>query len=162
MVFWESITIFGDLRFWIGAALTALILLFAVPKKHRKYIAWFVFLVLPAVTISYAIGYVLKLIFRIPRPCVGLSTCPSGFSFPSGHATVIFAASSVLMFHYKNKKLGVFFLILSVLVAVSRVMLGVHRVEDIIAGAIIGLTVGVLVQKIYKNYHNKIKHVIAY
>jgi len=161
-MFWELITIFGDLQFWVGAALTALILLFAVPKKHRKYMAWLVFLVLPAVTTGYVIGYVLKLIFRIPRPCVGLSTCPGGFSFPSGHATVIFAAASVLMFHYKNKKLGVFFLILSVLVATSRVMLGFHRVEDVLVGSIIGIIVGIFIQKAYKNYHNKIKRVIAY
>lgn len=160
MVFWESITIFGDVQFWVGAALTALIILFAVPKKHRKYVAWFVFLVLPAVTIGYAIDYVLKLIFRIPRPCVGLSTCPSGFSFPSGHATVIFAVTSVLMFHYKNKRLGVFFLILSFLVAISRVMLGVHRVEDVLVGSIIGIIVGIFVQKAYRNYHTEIEHII--
>ena len=160
MVFWESITILGDLEFWVGAGVIALILFFVVPKKYRKHVVWFVFLVLPAVMISYGIGYILKIIFRIPRPCVGLATCPDGFSFPSGHATVIFAATSVLMFHYKDKKLGAFFLILSVLVAVSRVMLGVHRVEDIVAGSIIGMITGVLVQKIYENYQTKIERMI--
>ena len=159
-MFWELVTIFGDMQFWVGAALTSLILLFTIPKKHRKHIAWFVFLVLPAVTIGYGIGYALKSIFKTPRPCVGLATCLSGYSFPSLHATVIFAAASVLTFHYKDKRLGVFFLILSVLVAVSRVMLGVHRVEDIIVGSIIGIIVGVLVQKAYKNYQSEIKDII--
>lgn len=157
---WQFLTIFGDMQFWVGAALTSLILLFAIPKKHRKYVAWFVFLVLPAVTIGYGIGHVLKSIFRIPRPCVGLSTCPIGFSFPSGHATVIFAAAAVLTFHYRDKRLGVFFLILSILVATSRVMLGVHRIEDIFVGSIIGILVGIFVQKAYKNYHSEIKHII--
>ena len=67
MVFWELITIFGDEQFWVGAGLTALILFFAVPKTHRKHIAWFIFLVLPTVSIGYGIGHVLKLIFKIPR-----------------------------------------------------------------------------------------------
>jgi undecaprenyl-diphosphatase len=160
MLFWEWITVFGDAQFWVGGGLTALILFFAVPKRHRKYIAWFIFLVLPAVSIGYGVGHILKLVFEIPRPCIGLSTCPTGFSFPSLHATVIFAASSVLIFHYKDKRLDVFFLILSVLVAVSRVMLGFHRIEDIIAGSIIGIVVGVLVQRVYENYHSEIKQMI--
>lgn len=161
MWFWETITIFGDVQFWVGAALTALILLFAIPKKHRKYIAWFVFLVLPAVIISYGVGQVLKLIFKIPRPCIDLSSCPGGFSFPSQHATVIFAATTVLAFYCRNKKLGILFLILSILVAISRLMLGFHRVEDVFVGSIIGMIVGVLVQKAYRNYHTEIKHIIA-
>lgn len=159
-MFWETITIFGDVQFWVGAALTSLILLFAIPKKHRKYIAWFIFLVLPAVTIGYGTGYLLKSVFKIPRPCVGLSSCISGFSFPSLHVTVIFAVSSVLILHYKDKNLSVFFLVLSFLVAISRVVLGFHRIEDVLAGAIIGIVIGMLVQKAYKNYHSEISHII--
>ncbi len=154
-MFWEFITIFGGLQFWAGATLVALILFFVAPKKHRKYITWFVLLVLPAVIIGYGISYVLKIIFGIPRPCIGLPTCPTGFSFPSGHATVIFAATSVLMFHYKNKKLGIVFLILTGLVATSRVALGFHRIEDVFAGAIIGIVVGTFVEKVYKRYQKK-------
>jgi len=157
----EIITVFGGVEFWVGAALVSLIFLFTIPKKTRKNIAWFVFLTLPAVIMSYAVIYVMKTYFKIPRPCLGLTTCPSTYSFPSGHAAVIFAAMTTLAFHYKSKRLGLILFIFGGLVALSRLMLGVHAIEDVIVGSIIGIIIGIIVQKANENYQKEIKEIIS-
>jgi undecaprenyl-diphosphatase len=161
MNFWEFISIFGDVQFWVGAALTSLLFLFAVPKKTRKNIVWFVFLVLPAVIISYSITFGLKNFLKTPRPCFGVDACPISYSFPSGHATVIFAAMTTLSLHYKNRKLTVLSMFFGLLVSVSRVMLGVHEPLDVIAGSIIGIVSGFLVYRAYENYQKEIKGIIS-
>lgn len=151
-ILWKGLTMFGDLQFWIGAATTALILYFGVPKRLKKYIAWFVFLVLPSVTISYATTHALKLIFKVPRPCHGLPLCPTSYSFPSGHAAVIFAAMTTMVFHYKDKKLALILFLFASLVALSRIMLNVHYPVDIVVGSFIGITIGLLVGNAYGSY----------
>lgn len=154
-MFWEFITIFGSVTFWASAGVIALIFSFLMPKKSKKYVLWFIFLTLPAVLISYTVTDTLKTFFQIPRPCFGLLYCPEGYSFPSNHATVVFAATIALALHYKDKRLGVILIAIAILTSLSRVMLGVHRFEDIIFGSIIGIVFGILIQKIYKNYFIK-------
>lgn len=161
MVFWQFLTMFGDVQFWVGAALVSLVFLFAIPKRGRKHISWFIFLVLPAVLMSYMISYGLKIFFEIPRPCVGLPFCPITYSFPSGHATVISAAMVTLSLHYKNKQLRIILLIFGVLVILSRLMMGVHNIEDVVVGSLIGVVIGVLVQRANKNYQRGIKEIVS-
>lgn len=161
MMFWQALSIFGDLQFWIGAALVSLVFLFTIPKKARKHVAWFTFLILPSVMMSYMITYGLKIFFKVPRPCLGLSFCPTTYSFPSGHATVVFAAITTLALYYKDKRLAMFLFVFAVLSAFSRLMLSVHNPEDVIVGSVIGIVVGVLVQKAYDNYQKEIREIIS-
>jgi len=158
MNFWEIITMFGDLKFWIAASIMNLIVCMNIPRKLRKYLVWFVFLVLPSVVISYSITSFLKLIFKVPRPCFSLNGCPQTFSFPSGHATVAFAALTVIALYYKNKKIALFLLLFACLVSYSRVVLNVHYFEDIVAGSFIGIATAVTVWKTYEstNFFNRL------
>ena len=158
-LFWEFITILGDLRFWIGAAGAALLLYIIIPKKVKGYLGWFIFGILPAVVISRGIVEVIKIVAQIPRPCLGLE-CPDGYSFPSGHAAVIFSAMTIAILYSKRKKLKVGFSILAVLVAISRVVLGTHRIEDILVGSVIGIITGYLIYRNYHNIHNLAKKII--
>jgi len=160
MIFWQFLSIFGDIQFWVGTAIISIFFLFTIPKKARKHIAWFVFLVLPAVIISSSITLGLKDFFRISRPCLGSQICPTTYSFPSGHATVIFAAMTSLSLHYKNKKLTLLFMFFAFFVTISRLMLGVHTIEDLIIGSVIGLATGILVEKTYENYQKEIGQII--
>lgn len=61
-------------------------------------------------------------------------------SFPSDHATMLFALAFSFKF-YGYKKLGNILLIMAVLVSFGRVWVGVHFPFDVIAGALLGLFV---------------------
>lgn len=60
------------------------------------------------------------------------------YSFPSGHTGSSFA-SAVVCFLELPKKYGIPILILAILIACSRLYLGVHYPTDVIAGVIIGI-----------------------
>jgi undecaprenyl-diphosphatase len=156
---WQIFSIFGSVTFWLGAALGAIIIYVFLPKETKKYAAWYIFGALPAVVISWIIVTSLKNLFQIPRPCIGFE-CPAGYSFPSGHAAVIFAAMTVATIHSKSRKLDAIFICLAVLVALSRFFLGYHRIEDVIVGSAIGWLVGYLIYKNYENILRKVKLIL--
>ena len=62
-------------------------------------------------------------------------------SFPSGHAVFFFALSTALVLY--NKKLGVFLFTSSVLMSLARVTAGLHWPSDVLAGASLGIIIGV-------------------
>ena len=82
----------------------------------------------------------------------------SDFSFPSGHTLASFEAATVLMI--RDKRFGIPALILAILIALSRLYLYVHYPTDVLAGALLGVFIGIfacfLVDKIYKRFERKI------
>jgi undecaprenyl-diphosphatase len=76
-----------------------------------------------------------------PEPIVHL---PPTHSFPSGHATVSFACATVLALAVP--RLAWLLFLLAGLIAFSRVYVGVHYPGDVLAGAILGVALGVLVR----------------
>lgn len=157
--FWEIFTIFGDIQYWVGLTVAALIIYHVLPQKARKKIAWFIFALLPAVILSYQITNLAKDFFKVPRPCFGLEYCPSGYSFPSGHATIIFAFASVVAFATRRKELIIPSFILAVLVSASRVYLNFHTFVDVLAGALVGTISGYLVYRVYHAYHKSLEKI---
>lgn len=124
---------------WIAMGLGLLFF----PKTRRIGL-----LLLIALFFAHLIGSVLlKNLFARPRPCVTfpdiplLIPRPSGFSFPSGHASSSFAGAAVLFFA-AGKKMGIPALAAASLIAFSRVYLFVHYPTDILAGAFLGLLTG--------------------
>ena len=84
----------------------------------------------------------LKRIFHRRRPCVFEPHCwatllpPDQFSFPSGHTITAFAVAVSLAHFYPSLAMGLLFCALSV--AASRILLGMHFLSDVVAGAAIG------------------------
>jgi len=69
-------------------------------------------------------------------------------SFPSGHATTSFAVATVVCWcHGKGQKgtWAVWTLVWAVLVALSRIYVGVHYPSDVVAAGLLGLATGSLV-----------------
>lgn len=82
------------------------------------------------------------------RPCSVEPHCwatllpPDQFSFPSGHTMTAFAITVAFTQFYPSLAFGLMFCALSI--AISRVMLGMHFLSDVVAGAILGATLGYL------------------
>jgi undecaprenyl-diphosphatase len=76
------------------------------------------------------------------RPCAFEPHCwasllpPDQFSFPSGHTITAFAVAVSLSRFYPELAIGLLFCALSV--AASRILLGMHFLSDVLAGAAIG------------------------
>lgn len=129
-----------------------LILLWFLVKREQKalgfsfagaLISWFVITksIIPAIW------------FR-PRPDLGLIGAKEIFfhrpdySFPSDHATALFALTFGLYF-FGYKKAANWFLLYSVIVCFARVVIGVHFPLDIVAGALCGL-IGALIIDVFR------------
>ena len=78
----------------------------------------------------------------------------SDFSFPSGHSASSFA-SAVVLFKRLPKRYGIPILILAVLIAFSRIYMGVHYPTDILAGILIGSIVALLIVYVNKRIEKK-------
>ena len=137
-----TLTNLGDAGIiWI---IIAIILLFI--KKTRKC----GILMIISMILGLIIGNgILKNLIQRQRPCwidtniLLLIPNPTDFSFPSGHTLASFEASIMILLH--SKKWGIPALILSILLAFSRMYLFVHFPTDILGGAILGTTISILV-----------------
>jgi membrane-associated phospholipid phosphatase len=90
----------------------------------------------------------------VDRPVDGDFNGPLGFfsssnndSFPSGHSAMSFAAATIFAHETKNVWLGYSAYAMAATVSYSRVYVEKHWASDVIAGAVLGYSVGVLVEK---------------
>jgi undecaprenyl-diphosphatase len=103
-------------------------------------------LLIPTIVLSDQLNSTwLKFIIDRPRPCHELMNvhllvgCGSGYSFPSSHAVNNFAGALILSYFVPRWTWA--FFTYAVIVALSRVYVGVHYPSDVIAGAVIGLAI---------------------
>jgi undecaprenyl-diphosphatase len=78
---------------------------------------------------------------RFPEP-PALVSLPHSSSFPSGHAATSFACATVLS--VLAPRLAPAFVVLACAIAYSRVYVGVHYPFDVVAGAVLGVVVGLV------------------
>lgn len=63
------------------------------------------------------------------------------YSFPSGHTTTAFAMAGFIMLTFSSLSLRLSVMILAVLAGMSRISVGAHWPEDVLAGAALGLLI---------------------
>lgn len=66
---------------------------------------------------------------------------------PSGHSAIAFAIWAIITYCMPSTLLSVLVLILAVFIAQSRIRPGLHSVWEVIAGALVGLTISILILK---------------
>jgi undecaprenyl-diphosphatase len=106
--------------------------------------AWLICALLAPVAI--ALNYLIKLIVKRPRPMLEglppLGGAPSSLSFPSAHATSAFAVATAMT---RVEPLGALAFVLAFALALGRPYLGMHYPSDVLAGAILGVALGLIV-----------------
>lgn len=104
--------------------------------------------VILAPSLSFILVSVFRNVINAPRPYEVKDTVPiinkdtQGKSFPSRHVFSVFVIASTL--YFINNPLGLILIGMGCVLAVLRVLGGVHYPRDVIAGAIIGIVSGIL------------------
>lgn len=111
-------------------------------KWKNMFIFW------SSVILSFIFATLFKFVFMRVRPDVLSLVVETSYSFPSRHTAVLFAFLPIL---FQEKK-GVWVFILALVIAYSRIYLGVHYLGDILGGVILGLIIGYLVIFLEKKY----------
>lgn len=154
--FMKAVTFLGN----GGWFFIALGILLAVYPKTRTY----GFLVLAALAVDAVIlNLGLKNLVQRARPydqfadLVPLVGQLKDFSFPSGHSGCAFAAAGVLCLALPEGKKGFGWgmLVLAVIIAWSRLYVGVHFPTDVLAGAAIGFLSALFVVYLYRRQEKK-------
>ncbi|HEX7244712.1 MAG TPA: phosphatase PAP2 family protein [Solirubrobacterales bacterium] len=124
----------------VWVALGAVLAIF--DSSHRE--AWVICAFLGPIAI--ALNYVIKLIVKRPRPVLEglppLGGAPSSLSFPSAHATSSFAVATAMT---RVEPLGALAFLLAIALSLGRPYLGMHYPSDVLAGALLGVALGLLV-----------------
>ena len=126
-----------------GAVWFALgVVLAIVDRSNRE--AWLICAALGPIAIG--LNYVVKAIVRRPRPVLEglppLGGAPSSLSFPSAHATSSFAVATAMT---RVEPLAALAFLLAFALALGRPYLGMHYPSDVLAGAVLGVGLGLIV-----------------
>ena len=139
--FMKTVTHLGDKGiFWIILTLALL----AFPRTRR--VGFYSFC---ALVCSYLVNNVcLKHLVARTRPyevVQGLELIvarATDFSFPSGHSAASFASATAIFSSIRRKKWGILLLALALIIALSRLYVGIHYPTDVICGTISGILCG--------------------
>ena len=126
---------------WLWYALAGILLTFGGVQRFEAVSA-----ASAAALAGVLVFKTIKLISQRPRPCQLEPHCwskvlpPDRFSFPSGHTMTAFSIALVVSYFYPPLEGLLFFLAISI--AVSRVVLGMHFLSDVLAGMVLGVALG--------------------
>jgi hypothetical protein len=85
---------------------------------------------------------IIKLTFRLPRPSdprIVLLRTETSPSFPSNHAQGAVVNWGYLVTRFRNKIFSIVAVVLVLLIALSRIYVGVHFLQDVLGGVLMGL-----------------------
>ena len=148
----QFITMFGE-----EAILIPLIavIYWAFNKKMGEYIAY-------ASLTSVLVNGAIKDIFKAKRPIgepgirsLRIETA-TGYSFPSGHTQGTASFWSAIAIYLKKNYMYAISALIIILVAISRLYLGVHYPKDVLFGAIFGILTSFIAYKLFNKVNNKI------
>lgn len=151
-VFFQAITIMAEQYVMI------FVLLAVYWLYDRDFGEYILYSILTSMTFTN--GF--KNIFKLPRPIgeEGIRTLhadtATGYSFPSGHSQIASAMSWSLAAWLKKNWINIVAAVFSLLVAFSRLYLGVHYPKDVVVGLVIGIGFSYLCLWLYKKIQNRL------
>jgi len=126
----------GLVWFVLGAALAII--------DSSRWESWLICALLGPLAIG--LNYGIKLLVKRPRPVLEglppLGGAPSSLSFPSAHATSSFAVATAMV-RVDPAMAGAF--VVAIALSLGRPYLGMHYPSDVLAGAFIGVALGLIV-----------------
>lgn len=156
--FWDPImlfiTRFGDAGlFWIALS----VLLLIIPKTRKLGLAMGVSLAVEAIICNVVLKPMVARVrpYDVNTAVELILKAPTDFSFPSGHTGASFAVVGALFFQKHRSWIPA--LVLSVLIAYSRMYLYVHYPTDVLAGVVLGILTGWLSSVILRYFEKKRK-----
>lgn len=166
---WYTVSAFGMAELWAGISLGLVVLYLVLRQtawrhqtqhtRNRIVLKRVALLLLVSLTLTYLLTFALKVGIQQDRPCIvcefenqeGCNPyCPHSYSFPSGHASIIFSAAAVGFLLIRRKEALLLF-VPAFIVAYSRLELGVHLPAEVAAGALLGTVCTFVVWKILKD-----------
>ena len=143
------ITLFGEETIFMAVGM---IVFWCVDKFKGYYILCIGFF-------GTVINQFLKIVCRVPRPWVkdpnftiveSAREAASGYSFPSGHTQTSIGLFGGIARITINKALRIAMIVLSCLVALSRMYLGVHTPADVLVSAAIAIILIFVAYPVFK------------
>lgn len=118
-----------------------------VSRTERDHRQWGVIVAVVAAVLALGVNQVIIRLWDRPRPFMAhhvtqLVTHARDASFPSDHTTFAFAIAVALFLI--SRRIGLAALLFAALIGFSRVYVGVHYPTDVLAGALIGTVVAVV------------------
>ena len=133
---------------WLWWSIGLILLVFGGPNRFRAVGAAAL-----AEAVSATIFLWIKKLAGRKRPCEIGQNCwatllpPDQFSFPSGHSMTAFAVAVPLSLFYPSLEAGLLFCAVSI--ALSRIVLGLHFLSDVIVGCALGATIGYTIYSLW-------------
>jgi undecaprenyl-diphosphatase len=129
-------------------------------KRFLSVALWAIVIACCSVYLAGWVEDVLKNAVARERPCRAIdgirliTACPKSYSLPSGHAISSFAFAVpifILSRGYMKMSWRIYPLILASLIALSRPYLGLHYPTDVLAGAVLGTAIGMLLSVLWRS-----------
>ena len=152
--FWTSITVLGNV-----IPLFSLVFILAVFFYWKSWKAEACLLV-GSLFLMMGASTALKFLYQRPRPTIEWVISTIGYSFPSWHtaATMLVAAVLAIVLYQRCQSMfwryfgQILVIALAILVAISRIYIGVHFPTDIIGGWLLALLLLLGLYPIYDRY----------
>ena len=146
----------SDTTTYLSIALTLLVAILALVKRSKPMLMRF-FMIVTVLLLVLLVSQGLKAVIDRDRPFTtypNIEKLSSGgdSSFPSGHTLEAFAIAAAISLLYSRKKIILPVYTWAVLVAYSRMALGVHYPSDVLAGVVIGTFIGWVVPYFFRRF----------
>jgi undecaprenyl-diphosphatase len=138
----------------ISISLVLIVLIISVHERSEPLRRKFYILISVLIFAAIVSQGLKQLIYRerpfITHPSIEKFSDGGGSSFPSGHTLEAFAMATALSLLFSKKKIVIPVFAWAILVAYSRIALGVHYPSDVIAGILLGIFIGWIIPRVYR------------